>query len=279
MLAFLPSMAFSLLAALCWGGSDFLGGLITKRHSAFVVTLVAEIVGMVVILPLALLFNEPWLTLSEGLWAVLAGATGGTAVITLYSALALEKMGVVAPLAAVIGAGVPALVGMLTQGFPAALQIAGFGLALGGIWLLSNPRVSGIRPRGPVLAAAAGVSSGLFFVALDRASGHSALWPNFLERLVGLGLIMAVMAAGRLPLDLKGLHWPGLLLLGALDTGAAVLFTLGARTGRLDVATILSSFYPGGTVLLALAFLRERVSKLQWLGIALTLVAIAFIVA
>lgn len=254
-----------------------MGGLAGKRCSVFLVTIASEIFGMVFILPIALWLKEPWLPLPEFLWASLAGIVGAGAIFTLYLALSTEKMSLVAPLAGVVAAGVAAVIGITLDGWPKPLQLAGFGLALAGIWLLSAPQAGGLELKALPLPLGAGVLGGLFFVAIHQASHTSVFWPNFVERAVGLGLVFAVMAFARQPLTLRAAPWRLLTLLGILDTAGACLFTLGAQVGRLDVATVLSSLYPGGTILLAWGLLKERITPLQWAGIAISLVAIALI--
>jgi drug/metabolite transporter (DMT)-like permease len=60
---------------------------------------------------------------------------------------------------------------------------------------------------------------------------------------------------------------------------ANALFVYAVRNGRLDVATILSAFYPAVTVLCARFILNERVSRRQTAGIAAALIAVPLIAA
>ena len=68
--------------------------------------------------------------------------------------------------------------------------------------------------------------------------------------------------------------WPLLTLNGLLDISGNIFFILAGQTGRLDVAAVLSSLFPGATVMLAWIFLKERLTRNQWIGIGSALVAI-----
>ena len=69
------------------------------------------------------------------------------------------------------------------------------------------------------------------------------------------------------------------MLAGLLDTAGNGLYMTASLHGRLDVAAVLSSLYPGSTILLAALFLRERATKLQALGMGLALLAVGLIAA
>lgn len=68
-------------------------------------------------------------------------------------------------------------------------------------------------------------------------------------------------------------------LAGLLDTTGNGLYMVSSLSGRLDVAAVLSSLYPGATILLAALVLKERATRFQLLGMALALIAVALIAA
>jgi drug/metabolite transporter (DMT)-like permease len=66
---------------------------------------------------------------------------------------------------------------------------------------------------------------------------------------------------------------------GVLDALANIVVLIGLRVGDLTIVSVLTALYPAGTILLAAVVLRERIARLQWVGLALALAASAMLAA
>src|SRR6202521_2045924 len=114
---YLPA-AYSLTAVGVWGASDFLGGVGARRANAFLFTAIVHISGMVLMGALALMTHAPFPGNASLIWSLMAGSVGGIALALFYRSLASGNMGLIAPLAAVLGAAIPTIVTAFAEGFP-----------------------------------------------------------------------------------------------------------------------------------------------------------------
>lgn len=273
----LLAITFGLASAASWGAGDFFGGIATRRAQVFSVLVMTQFGGLALVILCALLFGEPWPGAGALAWGATAGLAGGIGLAALYRALAIGRMGLVAPISAVLAAVIPTVVGAITQGLPGGTQLAGFAVAGLAVWLIAG---SGGGPRtiaGLEMALLAGCGFGAYFVLTHQATAEATFWPIAAARTVG-GLFAVAMAATRRQALLPGRRViPLVLLSGALDVGGNVCFALAAQAGRLDVAAVLSSLYPASTVLLAWLTLGERLSRAQATGVAAALAAIVLV--
>lgn len=275
----IEASGLSLAAAVSWGGGDFAGGLATKRASVFRVVSVAHGCGLFATLAMAWLTGESIPPRVDLFWGACAGFAGAFGIAALYKALAIGRMSVVAPVASVVTAVLPLLVGIRTEGLPDRIQLLGFALALVSIWLVARPNEHLESQRGLGLATLAGVMFGLFLVAGKQAGHHGVFWPLVAARLVSTTLMLSIIAISPRSLEpLRRVFWPTVLS-GLLDSAGNALFIAATRHGRLDVAAVLSSLYPASTVILARLLLKEQISKSQAAGIVGALVAVALISA
>jgi drug/metabolite transporter (DMT)-like permease len=274
------TVIFGLAASLCWGSGDFSGGLASRRAKVLSVVVGDFTVGFVLLLTLALLWREPFPPSVDLLWGGLAGLAGALGLLAFYLALATGQMGIAAPVSAVLTAALPVFFSALTAGLPSLLQLASFLLALLAIGLISRPERAGGPPKGIGLAVLAGCGFGCFFILLSRVSRGHTFWPLAAARFTSVVFMLVVMLLRQQRLVLPGRSVaPFVVLAGVLDAVGNAFFVLAAHSGRLDVAAILSSFYPAATVLLAAVVLRERVTRIQGAGILLVLMAIPMISA
>jgi drug/metabolite transporter (DMT)-like permease len=270
---------FGLAAALTWGAGDFSGGFASKRASALSVVIAAHAFSMVLLLATAFFLREPLPPLSTWLWGGLAGLGGAIGLVLLYTALASGRMSVAAPVSALVAAGIPVIFAALTEGVPSRWVIAGFALALAAIWLVSGgggARFSLADLRLPLLA---GLTFGFFFTSLHLASSNSVIYPLIAVRIISISSLFLFSLATRQPVAPSRASLFPILMSGLLDTLGNGAYALAAQLGRVDIAAVLGSLYPGATVLLAWILLKERINRQQVVGIAAALAAIVLITA
>jgi drug/metabolite transporter (DMT)-like permease len=272
------SILYALGAFLSWGISDFVGGYTARRFNSFYLAALGHLSGTALMVCLAVTTHEPSPDLWHLRWAFAAGVCGGVALALFYRALSQGKMGLAAPVSAVLGAALPLAFGMFTEGLPKGLPIAGFVLALVGIWLISRPE-DGRRPEGLALAMISGFGFALFFIFIKQAGNGAALWIAASSRGASLVATGIITLAGRKFSPTYPLGFGLGLLAGCIDVTGTFLFVRASQTGRLDTAVILSSLYPALTVLLARFFLGEHFTRWKTVGMIATLVAVPMIAA
>jgi drug/metabolite transporter (DMT)-like permease len=261
-----------------WGTSDFLGGYATRRANAFLFTSVVNIGGLMLVGGMALAGGVPFPSRHVLVWALAAGVSGGASLALFYRALSSSRMGLSAPVAAVLSAAIPALVAMITRGLPGKIAILGFALAVVGLWLITRTE-AGTTLEGIELAILAGIGFAGFYLCVHQAGEGSAFWIATLTRSGGLVVTVLIVIAFRTFRDIttSGVLWG--VLTGCIDSLGTVLFVRATQTGRLDEAVVLSSLYPAITVLLARLILKEHFTRWRFVGLLAALAAVPMIAA
>ncbi|MGA2019829.1 MAG: DMT family transporter [Candidatus Sulfotelmatobacter sp.] len=274
----LVTAVYGLAAVLAWGTSDFLGGYATRRANAFLFTTVVNIGGLVLVGTLASSTHAVFLSGRSVLWVLAGGVSGGAALAIFYRALSSGRMGLTAPVAAVLSAAIPTAVAMFTEGMPGKIPVTGFFLAAIGLWLITRAE-DGNTPEGIGLALLAGTGFAGFYLCVRQASGGSALWIATFTRTGGLLITGAIVLMQRKFRDITaaGVRWG--IVTGCVDSLGTILFVRASQTGRLDEAVVISSLYPAVTVLLARIFLKEHFTRWRFVGLLAALVAVPMIAA
>lgn len=271
----------ALLAAMGFGISDVTGAVAARRLSALTVTLGIQTVGLVALVPALLLLPG-----QASLRALATGAVAGvfgTVGLTLYlRAMATGQIGVVSPVAALVGAAVPVGWGVVLAGDElGGRQLLGILLGLAAVVAVASGPPGSDRRAGARTATAAVVSGaafGLFFVALDASPGDSGLWPVLGSRLAAITILaVTVIVRGRalVPVGSGRL----VAISGFGDVAGNVLFLEATRIGLLSLVSLLTSLYPVVALLVARWWLQERLTGLQAGGVVTALVATGLLVA
>lgn len=275
-------VVLALGAALAYGLSDFLGGLLSRRISPWTVALVAQIVGTVTVSVVAVTIPAD-LSVADLGWGAASGIGSGLGTVFLYRGLGSGQMNVVAPLSALGAAVLPVVVGFAVGERPGGLTWLGIGCALPAIWLVSRAgsevAVAAGRPGAGVRdGLLAGAGFGLLFVALGQVPESAGLWPLALGQGVALVLIAVGVRLVAAPIRSAGRRiLATAAAVGVCAAAATVLYQFAARSQLVSVAAVLTSLYPALTVTLAAVFLHERMNRTQACGLGLAVAAVVLV--
>lgn len=271
------AVGYGLLSAASWGTGDFSGGYSTRRTPVLTVLIVSQMAGLAALILCAVIFGEPAPSRHDVLIGAAAGIVGDIGLAALYRAMAVGKMSIAAPLSAVLQGIIPVIFGILTQGLPGGLTFLGFGLAMVGVWLISQPGSGQINMDGLGLAMVAGMGFGGFLTLVALLSDEALFWSLAVSRVASISAMLTLAFATRRLVPPTRRYLPLIIFCGVMDVGGNVFYALAEEAGRVDVAAVLSSLYPAMTVVLALAILKERLSRWQGVGVVCALVAIGLI--
>jgi drug/metabolite transporter (DMT)-like permease len=264
----------AVIAAVLYGWSDYMGGRAARLMSVLRVTLYVEFLMTVSYVALVVFDPAPFV-FRDVMWGAIAGIGGVGGVAAFYLALSMGAISVASPVAGVLSAVVPVIVGIALGERPGASAMLGILLALSSVVLvsgaLSSRRAEVTMPRRQaILVIVSGMLFGLWYVALDMAGSESGWWTLLGSRALTVPalIIVAFVLRDRLKADRassSGNRWT----LGAWATIliANLAYLVAVRSGLLSIVAVIASMYPASTIGLAILLDRERLSKTQWLGV------------
>src|ERR1700722_16855038 len=260
------AVVLALVSAVSFGASDYAAGLATRAASVLQVTLVAQVTSLV----LALLV-VPWvsplrLSAASAGWGAVGGVAGVFGAVTLYVGFRHAVFSVASTLSAVGAAALPAIVA-ISAGPGAADDVPP---AAGGA-------VTGRRLAGVGYGVAAGACFALYFIAFSRTGSGSGLWPVIVAEAVSLPVLVGcALSTGQLGLPPRGSRSLSVAT-GVTGAAGAIFYFVASHHGLLAVTAVITSLYPGATILLARIRPGERLSAVRLAGLALAGAAVALI--
>ena len=270
---------YALLSAFAFGTADFMGGFSSRKNAATATVAWSQAAGLLTVLIAAPLMGALKVGPADILWGMTAGVSGALGVLFLFKGLSSGIASIISPIAALSGAVLPVIFGLIIGERPPALTWTGVFLSLPAILFLSwergekNDHVMQSVRQGLY----AGIFFGGFFILLSMTSEGSGMWPLVAARstTVPLFLIVSLISGKKIVLE-RGTRRITLLS-GFLDMAANVFYLLAVRTGYLILAVILSALYPAPTVLLQKIILHEKLTKMRVIGLILSIAGAALI--
>jgi uncharacterized membrane protein len=216
--------------------------------------------------------------------------------MVFYAGLAAGPMSVVAPVSALVSTVLPVGVAVASGEHLGLLVYLGAAVCVMATVLVSLERGTPARAqanaagsrflgghpalRGLVYGTVCGAMFGIFFVCLRNAGSSGVLWPVCTARMANAAVVIAVAVLARarpVGREAGSRVLAAAIGSGVLDASANLCYVLATRAGLFGIAAVLTSLYPGITVLLARVVLGERMQAVQRLGLLLAGVGVVLV--
>ncbi|WP_339529314.1 DMT family transporter [Pseudomonas mucidolens] len=277
-----------LLAALLWGGTDFLVGLNARAVGVKRAVYFGQALGFVIMTLLLVIFPTFLLKslaapLSVWILGIAAALLTVSGALALSKAFALGKAAIVAPLVTSYGV-VTTLLSWASGEHIGLLQLGCIALCVVGVILSSIHKDDVVPHHNPNRAIAYAMLAALLYGTSFWVQGRYTLPALGPVSMLWLGYLVGVCVLVLMVLKVKdGLKIPSLKNCTAL-TGASLMnlggfsaFSWGAMAGSVSVVTVISTLSGGIAAILGYVFFKERLLAVQVLGVVLVLVGAVFL--
>jgi uncharacterized membrane protein len=283
-----------LLAAFGFGTADFIARGSTRTIGAVRTQFYMQFIGAFGIGAYLLISGElARLTadVAPEMWllALFTALIGVFSSFMLYRSFEVGVISIVSPIAASYAA-ITVVLALFSGETLTPAHFVGVVAALVGVILasISSPAEAEAQqpvrrwmiPPGVWLAVAAAIGFGVTFWLLGFyvTPVFGGIVPVWVSRITTIGaLLLAALVVDMNLQPPQRKTWVPILSVGVLDTIGFAAATFGVLTEQVSIVTVLSSLFSAVTVLLAWIFLRERLTRMQWLGILLIFAGIVLV--
>jgi len=282
-----PGLLLGLGAALMWGLTDVCAAIAGQRLGSLRVLAASQLAGACVLAIVSVALGEGLPADPRAILAgILVGLAGAGAYLSFFTALRIGPLSVVSPITAAYG-GLTVILAVivrgesLSPGQAAGAALATIGVVLAGLVFDGGLRSARIVGRGVAFAMVALVLFAIMTVGSAEAIDITGWLPLILLAritqvvagwsLLGIGLglrprWMAPLLAAPQSRTRRALRIA--VAAGLLDAVGLISFAIGLERSETWLVGLASSFGPAVAVVVAVAFLGERLRPTQWLGLA-----------
>ncbi|MCS3415864.1 drug/metabolite transporter (DMT)-like permease [Pseudomonas sp. BIGb0450] len=272
-----------LLAALLWGGTDFLVGLNARAVGVKRAVYFGQALGFLIMTLLlaifpAFLVKSLAAPLSFWLLGAAAALLTVSGALALSKAFSLGKAAIVAPLVTSYGV-VTTLLSWASGEHISLIQLGCIALCVVGVILSSIHKDNGVPHNSSSRSIAYAMLAALLYGTSFWVQGRYTLPTLGPITMLWLGYLVGLCVLVLMVLKVKdGLKIPPLkncaTLTGAslMNLGGFSAFSWGAMVGSVSVVTVISTLSGGIAAILGFVFFKERLSAVQVTGVVLVLV-------
>ena len=276
-------IGLALLASVFFGLSDFLGGTLSRKLPMLTVLFLSQIVAVISLTPQAIIDPFDFSATSSIIWGLVAGFAAAIAVSSLFKALAIGTMGVIAPITS-LSVLVPVTVGIIMGDQLTIVLALGLAAAVVGTVLASGPEIKRKVPsaggtQAIVLGGIAALAFGVANLAIALGSATSVTTTLLTDAVTVLVMYTGGLIIFKQVPKARGLSLLGIVAIGVLGFAANISFAFASLSGALSIVAVLASLYPVVTAILGWRFHNERLMRVQLWGVALVLAGVATIAA
>lgn len=273
-----------LMAALLWGGTDFLVGLNARAVGVKRAVYFGQALGFLIMTLLLIIFPAVLLKslaapASVWLLGLIAALFTVSGALALSKAFALGKAAIVAPLVTSYGV-VTTLLSWASGEQISLIQLGCIALCIIGVILSSIHKDNGVPHNHSNHAIAYALLAAVLYGSSFWLQGRYTLPTLGPVTMLWLGYLVGVCVLVLMVMKIKdGLKIPPLkncaTLTGAslMNLGGFSAFSWGAMAGSVSVVTVISTLSGGIAAILGFVFFKERLSKVQFAGVILVLIA------
>ena len=271
----------ALFSSVLWGTADYLAGNLTKRFKAIAVTGASQAFGLIAGIFLVVVtgsYISPNLRWDGYLLpAIGAGIAGFFGLVSFYSGLATGRMGVVSPIST-LSAVIPLTFAFISGERPTSIQILGMCVALLGAFCASGPDIVKGLPIKPLLfGLGAALGFGVALALMAQGSKTSSLMTMTSMRVVSVSMCIFIALRFRTVGGFRVSDLSLLIVIGVTDFAANLLLGVATTKGLVSVAMVFGALLISFPIGVLTAFLKERLHKVQYLGILFAVAGVSLI--
>ena len=279
----MSALTFGIIAAICWGIHDVCVRYLSQRMNIFIALFLVVLIGTILLAPIMIMLGTGTLPNTQALsLSAASGIAFAGAGIALYKAFSMGPVWLVAP---IIGAYPILSMIWATMGGaePTTLHWVAVIAVIAGIAIVATQAKDETTLQAPkskiiLWSIAAAIGWATTFAFGQAATQHGDPFDLLLTtRLVTTLCLLPLVLIIRAGFQIGWSTFALLSILGLLDATALAMILQSGTMANPEFASVAASTFGIITILLAWAFLGEKMRIIQWIGVIFAFMGIGYL--